>query len=437
MNTRIPRREMLGLGSLALASCGKPEPYFGRSTPPSKQTLIYEIGAEPSGLDPATCLGASESYIWPAVFECLVSSDPVTLEPRAALATHLQVDAGLAEFTFFLRGHRNPRGAKLPGGDVEQDAAMWSDGRPVTANDVVCAWRRLVDPALGGGNGGFLYAVANGQEIAEGKSHPEKLGVHALDEFTVRVILRAPAAHFLKILTNQVLAIVPRHAIQAYGRSWTTPGRMVSCGPFLLHEWKPYDRVVLRKNWRYYDAAKVLLEEIVFLPVTDGATSVNLYKTGSAYAMHGRAVPPLWIPALRGRRDFHSAPAYRDMFYAFNTRRPPFDNALVRYAFNMATDKHEITRFLDGGQTPARTLVPPFGGYEGVKTLPVEAGGRIWDVLSYDAEAARELMRRAGADRVVMDLTFPNRTRSKEMAEILQKQWSANLGVQVNLARMD
>ena len=69
--------------------------------------------------------------------------------------------------------------------------------------------------------------------------------------------------------------------------------------------------------------------------------------------------------------------------------------------FNMATDKHEITRFLDGGQTPARTLVPPFGGYEGVETLPVEAGGRIWDVLSYDPEAARELMRRAGAGRVV------------------------------------
>jgi hypothetical protein len=69
------------------------------------------------------------SYIWPALFECLVSSDPVKLEPLAGLATHYQVDPGLAEFTFFLRGHRNPRGAKLPGGDFEHDAAMWSDGQ--------------------------------------------------------------------------------------------------------------------------------------------------------------------------------------------------------------------------------------------------------------------------------------------------------------------
>ena len=44
--------------------------------------------------------------------------------------------------------------------------------------------------------------------------------------------------------------------------------------------------------------------------------------------MHGRAIPPLWIPALRGRKDFHSAPAYRSLFYAFDTTRPPFDNAL-------------------------------------------------------------------------------------------------------------
>lgn len=212
---------------------------------------------------------------------------------------------------------------------------------------------------------------------------------------------------------------------------------MPSCGPFLLHEWKPYERIVLRKNARYYDAGRVHLDDIVFLPITDGATSVNLYKSGNAHAMHGRAVPPLWIPKLRARKDFHAAPAYRSMFYAFNTTRPPFDDALVRYAFHMATNKDEIARFLDGGQTPARTVVPPLGGYQGIGTLPVESGGRAWDVLSYDPEAARKLMSIAGAGRLVFDLTFPNRTRSKELAQILQKQWGANLGAVVNLVMQE
>ena len=85
--------------------------------------------------------------------------------------------------------------------------------------------------------------------------------------------------------------------------------------------------------------------------------------------MYGREVPPLWIPALREHRDFHSTPAYRNSFYAFNTRRPPFDNVLVRYAFNMSADRRPITRFLNGGQRPARNLIPPLGGYRGVESM--------------------------------------------------------------------
>jgi oligopeptide transport system substrate-binding protein len=149
--------------------------------------------------------------------------------------------------------------------------------------------------------------------------------------------------------------------------------------------------------------------------------------------MHGRAVPPLWIPALRARKDFHSTPAYRSLFYAFNTTQPPFDNALVRYALQMATDKQEVTRFLDGGQTPARTVIPPFGEYHGTTTLSVEADGRDWDVLSYDPAGARELLRVANVESLTVDVTFPNRPRSKEIAEILQGQWHTNLGARVNL----
>src|SRR5947199_4132244 len=212
---------------------------------------------------------------------------------------------------------------------------------------------------------------------------------------------------------------------------------MPSCGPFLLDEWKPYDRIVLRKNARYYDATRVQLEEIVFLPIADGATGVNLYKTGIAHAMHGRAVPPLWIPALRGRRDFHAIPADRSLFYAFNTRRPPFDNVLMRYAFHKATNKDEVARFLNGGQIPARTVVPPFGGFKSIGVLPFEAGGRVWDALSYDPEAARKLMMLAGTGQLALTLTFPNRTRSKEIAQILQKQWRVNLGAEVNLVTLE
>jgi oligopeptide transport system substrate-binding protein len=433
----IGRRELLGIGSAVLTSCGGGEQYFGKATPPPRQTLVYEIGGEPSSLDPATCLGTTESYVMPAIFEGLVSQHPDTFDTEAGLATHYETNAKLTEFTFFLRGHPRPTGTELRGAGGAHKAALWSDGRPVTAEDFVFSWRRLADPGSASAWASYAYPVVNGKEINEGKSPPETLGVRAEDDFTLRVWLKAPAAHFLKLATSYILAAVPRHAVHGNASSWTKASSMPSCGPFLLHEWKPYDRIVLRKNTRYYDAGRVLLDEIVFLPITDGATSVNLYKAGNADAMYGRAVPPLWIPALRGRKDFHSITAYRSLFYAFNTTKPPLDNALVRYAFNMATDKHEIARFLAGGQRPAWTVVPPWGGYRGITKLPVEADGHVSDVLSYDPRSARALMKIAGAEHLVLDLTFPNRTRSKEIAQILQKQWGANLGCQVNLLMMD
>jgi ABC-type oligopeptide transport system substrate-binding subunit len=436
MTSPITRRQALA-APLALTACGRHEPYFGKSTPPQHQSLVYEIGGEPSSFDPALAVGSSEAYVMPGLLEGLLSEDPRTLEPTAGLATHYEVDAVLTEFTFFLRGHRSPRGTQLPGAATPCDAALWSDGRPVTAHDFVYGWRRLVDPASGANWAGSLYPVANGKDISEGKAHPETLGVRADDDFTFRISLRTPTAHFLRVAALYATCAVPRHAIQQNGSAWTDPGRMPSCGAFVLRQWKPYDRIVLQKNTRYYDAARVRLEAVTFLPITDGATGVNLYRSGSAFAMHGRAVPPLWIPALRGRKDFHSTPACRSLFYAFNTTRPPFDNALVRYAFHMATNKDEIARFLAGGQAAARTVVPPFAGYQGVAKLEVPAGGRSWDVLSYYPEGARALMKIARADRPVFDLTYPNRTRSKEIAQILQRQWRANLGAEVNLVMVD
>jgi oligopeptide transport system substrate-binding protein len=273
--------------------------------------------------------------------------------------------------------------------------------------------------------------------ISEGRARPESLGIQADGDFALRINLRQPNAYFLKLIGMPHFAPVPRHVVEGSDSSWARPGRMVSSGPFLLHEWRPDDKIVLRRNPCYYNAGCVQLEEILFLPITDGVTSVNLYKTGEAHAMHGRAVPPLWIPALRGRKDFHTTPALRSLFYAFNTTKPPFDNRLARNAFNLATDKDEIVRFLGGGQRRAHGVIPPFAGYEGIRTLPIMAGGRSYDVLSHDPAAARELLGLAGISKLAFDLTFPNRPRSKEIAEILQQQWRTTLNAEVKLFAKD
>src|SRR5438270_482067 len=101
--------------------------------------------------------------------------------------------------------------------------------------------------------------------------------IPALDDFTFRVELRSPTPFFLNLITQYIFHPVPRHAIEAarrYGNesAWTRPGRMVSSGPFLLNEWRPYDRITAVRNPMYYDSAMVDIDELQFAPVVSGST---------------------------------------------------------------------------------------------------------------------------------------------------------------------
>ena len=58
---------------------------------------------------------------------------------------------------------------------------------------------------------------------------------------------------------------------------------------------------------------------------------------------------PLFIPVLSRKKDYHAAPAFGTRFPCISTRRAPFDNVLLRYALNMATDKKALTDFLGPG----------------------------------------------------------------------------------------
>jgi oligopeptide transport system substrate-binding protein len=178
---------------IAVAGCATGGEYFGKTTPPGGGRLVYENGAEPETLDPQKSTGVPESHLLDAIFEGLTKYHPKTLEPMAALATHYETNADNTQFTFYLRGHANPRGVKLPNtdtlrqeyeaGKVKEDfarghsappdniPARWSDGTPITANDFVYSWRRAVDPETAADYASLLYYVKNAEEINSGKVH--------------------------------------------------------------------------------------------------------------------------------------------------------------------------------------------------------------------------------------------------------------------------
>ena len=336
----VPRRRVLYAGiaaTLLAGACGMARRQSGR--------LTYILRREPNTLDPAKAPGGSEAWLFAALFEPLLQPHPVTMTPMAGLATHYKIAADGCQYTFYVRGHPAPEGIRLPGADslsaeflhgrspAPSDVpALWSDGTPITAHDIVYSWRRYVTPATAFDNVYNLYGVTGAKEAVEGKIPPDDLGVRALDAFTFQVDLRAPAPDFLMLCYTSMTLPMPRHAIEAarrHGReaSWTEPGRMVSSGSFVLKESRHGERIVLAKNPSYFDAALVGVDEIEFF-VADGATVMNLFQVGLADSMEGRALPLQFAPRMKDRPELHVKPGCACHHWRISAKRPRWINLI-------------------------------------------------------------------------------------------------------------
>jgi ABC-type oligopeptide transport system substrate-binding subunit len=313
---------------------------------------------------------------------------------------------------------------------------------PVTADDVVFSWRRYLAPETAFSSAYTLFYIDGAQAVNAGKLSPDKLGLHVIDTFSFEVNLRAPAPDFVKLCSTMLIVPMPRHTIEAARRrgresSWTDPGEMVSSGPFVLKESRLRESVVLSRNPRYFDVSLVGVEEIQFAPA-DGAMVVNLFDAGLADSMDGRVLPLQLAPRLKGVPGLHVLPACANHNWRISANRAPLDNVILRYALNMATDKEATARFLGSGQQPAKVRVPPLAGYRSPGSLAVELNGRSCDVLAYDPRTARELWaRESRLGQKPLQIHFFARQDSFLLAEILQQQWRANLGLETVLLPRD
>ncbi len=240
MKGRMSRRSLLAAAPLALGACARAEQgYFVKTDPPRTQSLVCLLDHEPGSLDPALATPRQDDLIL-SLFEGLTTLHPRTGAPMAGLATHFDITPDGLRYTFYLRGHPEPPGQRLPTttdlpieysrgrkASPAQEPARWSDGVPIRAHDFVYSWRRAVAPATAAEWAFLMRDLRDAEEIIAGRVPPAKLGVRAQDDFTLEVDLATPAPFFLELVSGRLFCPVPRHAIQAHGRNWTEPGHIV------------------------------------------------------------------------------------------------------------------------------------------------------------------------------------------------------------------
>ncbi len=422
-----PRAVRFGRGlsmaavALALAvvvACNSTSPYFGDTTPPREQVLTLSNMIEPRSLDPHRALGDYEANITSNLFDCLTTYDPRTSEPLPSLATSWEHNADATVWTFHLRSD-----------------AGWTDGAPLTADDFVYSWRRIVAPATASpAVSPYLYYVRNGEAINKGRiADVAELGVRAVDRATLEVTLERPTPFFLSLTSWVSFAPLPRQAIERWGGDWIRPEHIVTSGPFRLVSHVPYDRIVLAKWDGWWGAADVALERVVILPVEDLNTVVNLYKANYIQVTWGaiQTIPSIAVAGLRDKADFRASPMFGVYYYSLNVKRPPLDNVLVRRALNLAIDKRAICeRVLRGGQLPAETYVP-----HGVPGYPHPPG------IGHDPDEARRLLAEAGYPGGrgfrPIEICFNTSDQHRQIAEAIQAEWKQELGIQVELRNQE
>nr|WP_321461394.1 peptide ABC transporter substrate-binding protein [uncultured Vibrio sp.] len=385
----------------------------------AEQVLVRANDAEAATLDPAKAEGMPEMHILRDLFEGLVIQDRNgNIVPGVAQSWETDDNQ---TFVFHLRKD-----------------AKWSNGDPVTAEDFVYALRRAVDPKLASPNVWYLEmtSIKNITSVAEGKLPVEKLGVEALDKYTLRFELESKVPYFVAMTGHTSMMPVHKATVEQGAKPWSDPQQFVGNGAFVLDKWVINERIELKKNPNYWDADDTHLTKVTYIPFENQNASINRYVAGEVDITSD--VPTHMAQKLE--QEYQGAytvvPLLCTYYYAFNTTRPPFDDVRVRQAVSYSILRDVITNGVTQvGNLPAYTFAHQYtAGFDA--TQPEYSK---WTQQQRD-EKARQLLKEAGYGKdkpLDFKLLYNTSESNKAIAVAIASMLSENLDVQVELENQE
>ena len=384
-----------------------------------QQQIVRHIKDEPASLDPLKAVGLPEIQVIRDLFEGLTNQD-----------AHGKIVPGVAQswsssdnktWIFTLRNN-----------------ARWSNGEPVTAQDFVYSWQRLVDPKNSSAFAWFagLSGIENAAAITKGEMTPDKLGVVAQDNNRLKVTLDRPVPWFPALVANVALFPVPQQVIARQGDSWTAPGKLVGNGAYQLSERVVNEKIVLTRNPHYWDDAHSVLTKVTFVPINEESSATKRYRSDdiditesfpkNMYALLKKTLPgQVYTPDQLGT-----------YYYAFNTQKGPTADVRVRKALSWSIDRQVIAdKVLGTGEKPAWHFTPDVTA--GFKPLP--SFQQQHDQNSLNAQA-KALLASAGygPDKPLrLKLLYNTSESHQKIAIAVASMWKKNLGVDVTLENQE
>ncbi len=294
-----------------------------------------------------------------------------------------------------------------------RDNAKWSNGDPVTAGDFQFTFRRLMDPKTAAGYASMLFIIKNAEDIAGGKKPVDQLGVEAVDDHTLKVTLNAPAPYFLELLTHQTGFPMNQKSVEANGDKFTTPGKMVTNGAYMLESFTPNDKIVMKKNPYYYEADQVKIDTVNWIPFEDRASCMRRFEAKEVQICSDVPAEQMDYVKKNLANEFRLAP-YLGVYYLpvkGKTADSKLKDPRVRQAISMAIDRDFLAdQVWQGTMLPGYSMVPP-----GIANYVKDAPKLDYSDDMLDREdKAKELLKEAGVEPDTLSIELLQHVRKQQ-----------------------
>ncbi len=315
--------------------------------------------------------------------------------------------------------------------------AKWSNGDPVTAQDFLFAFRRIMDPATAAPYANVLFPIKNAEAVATGKMPKEQLGVDTPDDYTVKFTLKAPTPYFLQLMTHHTALPLHRKSVEKYGEKFTTPGNLVTNGAYQLISFVPNDKITMKKNPYYYNADKVKIDVVNWLPFEDRSACMRRFEAKEVQTCSD--VPAEQMDYVRKTfgSQLHIAPQLGSYFLDIKGKDgSPLKDARVRRAISMVIDREFIAREVwRGTMLPSYSFVPP--GIDNYISGGVKQTYANEDILDRE-DKAKTLLQEAGVtpNSLTLELYYNTSENHKNVMAAIADMLK-NIGITAKLNEME
>ncbi len=315
----------------------------------------------------------------------------------------------------------------------------WSDGREVTVDDVVYAWKRILDPEFSCSAAAMLFDIKNAKAYKNGDCSPDDVGLYAVDTKVLDIYFDGPINYdlFIENLCSPVLVPL-REDIVTKAEQWASNvAIMAGNGPFAVRSFTPGKKMALQRNAYYYRDIEKDADDKVVKPYriyidlrVEPDEQLIAYNDGQLFFNSEIA--------LANRNDWASKVKTVDMqnvhTYYFNTNNELFAKKEVRQALSMALDREAIAELVVYAEA-ATGLITDGVFNTSRKNSFREVGGDILSTTG-DVDGAKSLLSGVKLPTKKFSITVRNNEVDVAIAEYAKEVWE-DLGFNVSIVKCD